>query len=87
MAITVRLYAGRSRWPLEATEIDLVHEKVAPTELELSGGKTDRVTARIRLEGPLTEEQRQRLFVIAGRCPVHRLLAPVIHFEEYLEPE
>ena len=32
----------------------------------------DEITYEIFLEGDLTEEQRQRLLEIAGRCPVHR---------------
>ena len=28
----------------------------------------------IRLEGELTEEQRERIEYIAGRCPIHRML-------------
>jgi len=29
---------------------------------------------RISLKGPLTDDQKQRLLEIAGKCPVHRVL-------------
>jgi putative redox protein len=86
MAMTLRLYAGRSKWPLEGIELSLSHEKASTLGKDAAEDTKDRVTSRLTLRGPLTEEQRQRLFVISGRCPVHRLLAPVISFDEHLEP-
>ena len=34
----------------------------------------DEITCEIILEGNLSEDQRQQLLDIAGRCPVHRSL-------------
>jgi len=34
----------------------------------------DRIRLAIALGGDLTDEQRDRLGYIAGRCPIHRLL-------------
>ena len=36
--------------------------------------KIDQIEREIELEGPLDNEQRQRLLEIADRCPVHRTL-------------
>jgi putative redox protein len=33
------------------------------------------ITRGISLRGPLTDEQRDRLLEIAGRCPVHKTLS------------
>jgi putative redox protein len=66
-AMTVRLYAERKGWPLEAAEVRVVHR----------GGEAtarDRYAREVVLEGPLTVEQRRRLLEIAERCPVHQTL-------------
>jgi putative redox protein len=34
----------------------------------------DRITRDIRLDGPLDDQQRERLLQIAEKCPVHRTL-------------
>jgi uncharacterized OsmC-like protein len=34
----------------------------------------ERITMAITLEGPLDDEQRERLAVIATRCPVSRIV-------------
>ena len=37
-------------------------------------GKMNSIELELLLGGDLTDEQRQRLAEIAGRCPVHRTL-------------
>jgi uncharacterized OsmC-like protein len=37
-------------------------------------GKINSIELELLLGGDLTEEQRQRLAEIAGRCPIHRTL-------------
>ncbi len=66
-AMTLRLYAERKGWPLERTEVRVLH---ARTGLE---GR-DRFAREIVLHGPLDTTQRSRLMEIADRCPVHRTL-------------
>jgi putative redox protein len=65
-AITIELYADRKEWELGAVEVDVDW----PDAIE--GGTKLEVEIRIPVE--LTDEQRDRLLVIAGHCPVHRLL-------------
>jgi putative redox protein len=76
-AMTLRVYADRKQWPLEGAIVELrsgrSHEKdceSCATE-KVSIGTIER---RIRLEGPLTDEQRDRILQIAERCPVKQTL-------------
>jgi putative redox protein len=76
-AMTLRLYADRKRWPLEDVEVTLTHDRVHASDCETcetSEPFLDRIRKRIELRGPLTDGQRERLLVIADRCPVQRTL-------------
>jgi putative redox protein len=67
-AITVRMYADRKEIPLETIKIALAICK----EEEMS--KETTITRKIEFTGELTQEQRERLMVIADKCPIHKLL-------------
>jgi putative redox protein len=43
-------------------------------DCETKTGKIDQIDREITLQGPLSDEQCQRLLEIANRCPVHRTL-------------
>lgn len=76
-SMTLRMYADRKGWPLEGAEVRLGHEKIHCVDCaEASRGrpKIDHISRELVLEGPLDEDQRQRLLEIADRCPVHRTL-------------
>jgi len=77
MAMTLRMYADRKRWPLESVRIQLrtesAHEKDCEKCAEADVG-IPRIKRKIDLEGPLTEEQRARLLQVADRCPVKQTL-------------
>jgi putative redox protein len=60
-AITLRMYAKRKEWPLEAVEVDLRY---------LKAGDTARIDRFLTLTGPLSDEQKARLADIAERTPV-----------------
>ena len=80
-AMTLRLYARMKKLPLQKVTVRLKHEKIHATdcaECETKEGKIDRIERLIELEGPLSDEQRQRLLEIANRCPVHRTLSSEI---------
>lgn len=66
-AITLKMYADRKGWPLEAVDADIESEQV---------DKQYKVTVRLRLTGELSPEQTERLLAISNKCPVHKLLAP-----------
>ncbi|MGP1253070.1 MAG: bifunctional alpha/beta hydrolase/OsmC family protein [Kiloniellales bacterium] len=76
-SMTMRMYAKRKTWPLQAAEVTLRHEKIHATDCadcETKEGKIDRIDRRIRLEGALDDTQREKLMEIADKCPVHRTL-------------
>jgi putative redox protein len=67
-AITVEMYAGRKEWDLGDVEAEVemgYDERGVPNDFI--------VTLRVGAE--LTDEQLERIRVIAGKCPVHRLLS------------
>ncbi len=65
--MTLRLYARRKAWPLEAVSVRVAHAR---------GGLNarDAFTREITVTGALDEAQRARLAEIADRCPVHQTL-------------
>lgn len=73
-SMTLRMYAERKGWPMEAATVHVLHEKVHAADAGSKGGKLDRFTREVTVEGTLDEAQRARLLEIAERCPVHRTL-------------
>ena len=76
-SMTLRMYADRKGWPLEAVEVRLRHQKIHARDCascETREGKLDRIDRTVAMRGELDEDQRARLLEIADRCPVHRTL-------------
>jgi uncharacterized OsmC-like protein len=76
-AMTLRMYADRKGWPLEAVSVRLRQSQVH--ELDCEDCETNevgphRLEREIELEGPLSDEQRSQLLAIADRCPVKQTL-------------
>ncbi|TMV06383.1 OsmC family protein [Ruegeria sediminis] len=79
-SMTVRMYARRKGWLLTGVSVDVCHDKVHAQDAGLAGdGKIDQFKRKIRLDGPLDEEQRTKLLEIADKCPVHRTLEGSSH--------
>ena len=75
--MTLRMYADRKEWPLDETIVRLSHEKVHAEDCEncdTEQGQVDLITREIEIRGRLSDDQRERLFEIANKCPVHRTL-------------
>jgi putative redox protein len=66
-AVTMELYAERKGWNIGAVEVnvDAEYEGYAPLSFAVT----------LRLPAELSDEQRERLLVIARKCPVHKVLA------------
>ncbi|MBE2184534.1 MAG: OsmC family protein [Anaerolineae bacterium] len=76
-AVTVKMYAQRKGWPLEAVDVQVSVESFKALDYPDYKGDADVVNEYrqvVTFKGDLTEEQRLRLLEIAGKCPVHRIL-------------
>ena len=68
---TVRMYADRKEWPLEGINVtvSLSHDLQDNTNIH----------REIEFIGELSPEEKDRLLVIADKCPVHKTLThPII---------
>lgn len=67
IAVTMEMYAARKGWDVGdvEVEVDVAYEDYAPRSFAVI----------LRLPDGLSEEQKQRLTVIARKCPVHKVLA------------
>ena len=77
-AITMEMYAKRKGWVVDGLEVVCDYtpaERGCPTKFELV----------MRMPARLSEEQTERLRVIAAKCPVHRTLEGEVAFEERVE--
>jgi putative redox protein len=77
MAMTLRMYADRKKWPLQSVTVQLRTDRAHQKDCEACETKEvgqSVIARRIELTGPLTNEQRTRLLQIADRCPVKQTL-------------
>ena len=77
-AVTMEMYAARKRWDISGVEVQCEYtpaERGCPTRFNLV----------LRLPDRLSEEQVERLRVIAAKCPVHRTLDGEVMFDERVE--
>jgi putative redox protein len=73
-AITLEMYANRKDWDVGELEVAVEMEYGTgslPTSFEVI----------VKLPKELSDEQRERLVVIAGKCPVHRVLTHQVDVE------
>lgn len=78
-AITIEMYADRKKWDLGQVEVEVdftESEKEMPAEFEVE----------ITVPAELDEDQRKRLLVIAGKCPVHKaIVAQDVTIKDHLK--
>jgi putative redox protein len=77
-AVTMEMYAKRKGWDIGQIEVQVEYapaERGCPTRFRLA----------LRLPSGCTEEQIERLQVIAAKCPVHRTLEGEVMFEDSIE--
>lgn len=76
-SMTIRMYADRKKLNLENIDVTLRHDHVHAADCadcEKQTGLVDKIEKTIKLEGDLTDAQRQRILEIADMCPVHKTL-------------
>jgi len=76
-SMTLRMYANRKKLELTRIQVNLVHERIHAEDCEAcesESGLVDHIVKTIRIDGDLTQTQRERLLQIAERCPVNRTL-------------
>jgi putative redox protein len=66
-AITIEMYAEHNDWDVGQVEVDV--------NVEYRDGAPLSFAVTLRLPSELSDEQRKRLLVVAGKCPVHKLIA------------
>jgi putative redox protein len=77
-AVTMEMYAQRKGWQIGGLEVTCDYtpaERGCPTRFNLV----------MRFPESLSEDQVERLRVIAAKCPVHRTLDGEVMFEERVE--
>lgn len=77
-AITMEMYAKRKNWDVGDVEVACDYtpaERGCPTRFNLI----------MRFPDSLSDEQVERLRVIAAKCPVHRTLEGEVMFDERVE--
>ena len=86
-SMTLHVVAKREGMPLEGVEIQVRNDRMHAADCAdclTRAGYIHRFQVSIRLDGPLSEEQRQRLFSVAKRCPVYKTLTSEIRVDEQL---
>ena len=72
------MYAARKGWDIGTLEVECSFtpaERGSPTKFDIV----------LRLPDHLSDEQVERLRVIAAKCPVHRTLEGEVMFDERVE--
>jgi len=86
-SMTLHFYAKREKIALEGVEVTVTHDREHAAdcaECLTKSGYIHRFRVEIRLDGYLTEEDRQKLRSIAQRCPVAKTLSAEIKIDEVL---
>ena len=77
-AITCEMYAAMKGWDLGAVECEVEVDQG-------EGSAFEEITLILRIPEALDDDQRERLLVIASKCPVHRALKDGVVIHDRLE--
>lgn len=76
-SMTMKMYADRKEWDMESATAEVDYKR------DRESGVTT-FTKKITIIGNLDEAQRKRIFEIASRCPVHRMIQGTVEIESEL---
>ena len=90
-AMTLKMYVERKNLPITDVEVSLTFDRIHIDDCEscvkeerLNDQEVQHISRLIYVTGDVTEEQKDRLLYIAGRCPVHVTLHSNPHVEDAL---
>ncbi|TVZ55236.1 putative redox protein [Lutibacter sp. Hel_I_33_5] len=69
VSITLRMYAERKGW-----DLGKIHVEVSQKEELTKDGIKKSLVEEISFENEVTEEQKSKLLIIAGKCPVAKMV-------------
>ncbi|GGF18500.1 OsmC family protein [Flavobacterium limi] len=72
--ITLRMYINRKQWDVSEIHIKINFEKDSDQNISL-------FTRKIEITGDIDESQRQKLHIIADKCPIHKTLTNTIKIQ------
>jgi putative redox protein len=85
-AMTLQFYAKREKIPLEGVDVTVTHDRQHAkdcADCTTQQGYIHRFRVELVFHGEqLTAEQREKLLVIAGRCPVAKTLQAEIRIDK-----
>jgi putative redox protein len=76
VAITLRMYAARRSWDVGEITVNV---------FQLKDEQGSYLTEEISFENDITEDQRNRLLVFAGKCPVARMVKGETRIESLIK--
>ena len=76
VAITLRMYAARRSWDVGKITVNVFQNKDAQGSY---------LSEEISFENDITEDQRKRLLVFAGKCPVARMVKGETRIESLIK--
>lgn len=68
-AITLRMYVDRKRWDVGAINVEVRLHRTVTNGIVNAAFRMKVATAK-----PLSDEQSERMSLVAGKCPVHKTL-------------
>ena len=76
VAVTLRMYADRRNWDVGEITVNV---------FQLKDEQGSYLTEEISFENDITEDQRKRLLVFAGKCPVARMVKGETRIESIIK--
>ena len=86
-SMTIHVVARREKIPVESLEIRVSNDRMYAkdcADCTSTSGYIHRFTVEIKVAGPLTPEQRERVLTVAKRCPVAKTLTAEIRVDDVL---
>ncbi len=90
IAVTTRAFAQRKGWPLEGISVEIDRQRFKREEYPAYTGDAPYINEfreQIVFEGPLTEQQKEQLMVVARKCPIRLTLQSPVFFVEEPQPD